>query len=65
MLENKYNTEKAKDYRKRLDEIQAKCAELQYNLFCLQKEGREISDEYSIYLGVKEPKKDEKEDKNG
>ena len=58
-----YNTEKAKEYRSKLEKISDEVAELQYRLFCLQKKGKEIGEEYAIYLGIKEPdKKEEKED---
>lgn len=60
-MENKYNTEKAKEYRTKLNELSDKCAELQYQMFIAQKELKEVSDEYQIYLGVKEPPKEEKE----
>lgn len=61
-MENKYNTEKAKQYRVKLNDLSDKCAELQYQMFIAQKELKDISEEYQIYLGVKEaPKKEEKE----
>lgn len=58
-MENKYNTEKAKEYREKLNKLSDRCAELQYQMFIAQKELKEISDEYQIYLGVKEPPKKE------
>lgn len=54
-----YYTDTAKDYRKKLQEIGDRCAELQYQLHNLQKQGNEIAEEYQIYLGLKEPKKEE------
>lgn len=54
-MENKYNTPKAVEYRKKLNELSDKGAELQYQMFIVQTELKKMSDEYQIYLGVKEP----------
>lgn len=54
-----YYTDTAKDYRKKLQDIGDQCAELQYKLHNLQKQGNEIAEEYQVYLGLKEPKKEE------
>lgn len=59
-----YNTQEAKDYRKQLEKISDEVAELQYRLFCLQKQGKEIGEEYAIYLGIKEKQEDKKEENN-
>lgn len=54
-----YYTDTAKDYRKKLQDIGDQIAELQYKLHNLQKQGNDIAEEYQIYLGLKEPKKEE------
>lgn len=59
MLENKYHTPEAEKYRSQLDKITARIAELQYEVLMLQKEGKKIGDEYSIYLGLKEKEKED------
>lgn len=63
-MENLYNTEKAKEFRKKLQEIGDKVADLQYQLFLLNKEGKDIAEEYQIYIGVKEAPKKESEENN-
>lgn len=55
-----YNTPKAMEYREKLSAIQVQFEELQYKLFVLQKEAKSISDEYNVYLGLKD--KEIKED---
>lgn len=54
-----YHTPKAIEYRKKLGDIQGKLEEEQYKLFVLQKEAKEISEEYAEYLGLKEKEKKE------
>lgn len=62
MLDNKYNTKEAKDYREKLDRITARVAELQYEVIMLQKEGKKIGEEYAIYLGLKDPEPEVKKE---
>ena len=53
-MDDLYYTEVAKDYRRKLQDIFNQCAELQYKLHNLQKQGNEIAKEYEVYLGLKE-----------
>lgn len=63
MNNEKYNSTKAVEMRKELNEIREKMNALQYDLFILGNEAKTKEHEYLLFLGVVKEEK-EKEDEN-